>query len=141
MALCRFSLGIRIYSFLSRLIYKSYIMSDVHFSNTKRIWFVFGLLSVVTTVEVFLGIVKPEALHLTRFLGMNLLNWIFYILTIFKAYYIVWAFMHMEGEKSILRKVVVAPVIFLVLYLLFILLTEADYIFEVFKNSTIKWNF
>ncbi len=116
-------------------------MSDAHVSNTKRIWFVFGLLSVVTTVEVFLGIVKPEALHLNHFLGMNLLNWIFYILTIFKAYYIVWAFMHMEGEKSSLRTAVVAPVIFLVLYLLFILLTEAIYIFEVFKNSTIKWNF
>ena len=116
-------------------------MSDVHVSNTKRIWFVFGLLSVVTMVEVFLGIIKPESLHLTQFLGMNLLNWIFYILTIFKAYYIVWAFMHMEGETSILRKVVVVPVIFLVIYLLFILLTEADYIFEVFKNSTIKWNF
>ena len=141
MALCRFSLGICIYSFLSRLIFKSYIMSDVHVSNTKRIWFVFALLSVVTTVEVFLGIVKPEALHLNHFLGMNLLNWIFYILTIFKAYYIVWAFMHMEGEKSTLRNAVVIPVIFLVIYLLFILLTEADYIFEVFKNSTIKWNF
>ena len=141
MALCRFSLGICIYSFLSRLIFKSYIMSDVHVSNTKRIWFVFALLSVVTTVEVFLGIIKPESLHLNHFLGMNLLNWIFYILTIFKAYYIVWAFMHMEGEKSSLRNAVVIPVIFLVIYLLFILLTEADYIFEVFKNSTIKWNF
>ncbi len=116
-------------------------MSDAHVSNTKRIWFVFALLSVVTTVEVFLGIIKPDALHLNHFLGMNLLNWIFYILTIFKAYYIVWAFMHMEGEKSVLRYAVVVPVIFLVIYLLFILLTEADYIFEVFKNSTIKWNF
>ena len=116
-------------------------MSDAHVSNTKRIWFVFGLLSAVTIVEVFLGILKPEALHMNHFLGMNLLNWIFYILTIFKAYYIVWAFMHMEGEKSSLRTAVVAPVIFLVLYLLFILLTEAIYIFEVFKNSTIKWNF
>jgi cytochrome c oxidase subunit IV len=116
-------------------------MSDAHVSNTKRIWFVFGLLSVVTTVEVFLGIIKPEALFFNNFLGMNLLNWIFYILTIFKAYYIVWAFMHMEGEKSSLRTAVVVPVVFLVIYLLFILLTEADYIFEVFKNSTIKWNF
>ena len=116
-------------------------MSDAHVSNTKRIWFVFGLLSVVTTVEVFLGIIKPDALHLNHFLGMNLLNWIFYILTIFKAYYIVWAFMHLEGEKSVLRNAIVVPVIFLVCYLLFILLTEADYIFEVFKNSTIKWNF
>ncbi len=116
-------------------------MSHEHVSNIKRIWFVFALLSVVTTVEVFLGIVKPDIFHLNNFLGMNLLNWIFYILTIFKAYYIVWAFMHMEGEKSTLRWAVVAPVIFLVVYLLFILLTEADYIFEVFKNSTIKWNF
>jgi cytochrome c oxidase subunit IV len=72
---------------------------------------------------------------------MNLLNWIFYALTIFKAYYIVWAFMHIEGETSSLRNSVVYPVVFLVIYLLFILLTEGDYIYEIFKNSTIKWNF
>lgn len=116
-------------------------MSHEYVSNTKRIWLVFGILSVVTTVEVFLGIDKPAVLHLNNFLSMNLLNWIFIGLTIFKAYYIVWAFMHMEGEKASLRWAVVAPVIFLVLYLLFILLVEADYVFEVFKNSTIKWNF
>lgn len=116
-------------------------MSHEHVSNTKRIWMVFGLLSVVTTVEVILGILKPESLHMNNFLSMNLLNWIFILLTIYKAYYIVWAFMHMEGEKSSLRWSVVAPVIFLILYLVFILLVEADYIYEVFKNATIKWNF
>ena len=74
--------------------------------------------------------------------GANaLLNWIFIILTIVKAYYIVWAFMHMEGEKASLRWAVVATVIFLVLYLIFILLVEGDYIYGVFANSTIKWNF
>ena len=102
---------------------------------------VFGLLSVVTTVEVFLGIVRPDFLFMHNFISMNLLNWVFIILTLYKAYYIVWAFMHMEGEKSSLRWAVVATVIFLVLYLLFILLVEADYIYEVFKNATIKWNF
>ncbi len=102
---------------------------------------VFALLSVVTIVEVILGIIKPESLHMTNFIGMNLLNWIFIILTIFKAYYIVWAFMHMEGETAALRRAVVWTVIFLVIYLVFILLTEAHYIFGVFKNSTIKWNF
>jgi len=102
---------------------------------------VFGILSVVTTFEVFLGIVKPEFLHMTNFLGMNLLNWIFIILTIFKAYYIVWAFMHMEGETPVLRRAVVWTVIFLISYLVFILLTEGNYIFGVFKNATIKWNF
>ena len=116
-------------------------MSHEHVSNTKRIWFVFGLLSVVTTVEVFLGIFKPESFHFSHFLGLSLLNWIFYALTVFKAYYIVWAFMHMEGEKNSLKWAVVLPVVFLILYLLFILLTEGDYVFGVFKNSTIKWNF
>jgi cytochrome c oxidase subunit 4 len=116
-------------------------MSHEHVSNTKRIWFVFGLLSVVTTVEVILGIIKPDSLNHTHLLGMNLLNWIFYILTIFKAYYIVWAFMHMEGETSGLRRSVVWTVIFLILYLTFILLTEGNYIYGVFKNATIKWNF
>ena len=116
-------------------------MSHEHVSNTKRIWLVFGILSIVTTVEVFLGIIKPEFLHMTNLLGMNLLNWIFIILTIFKAYYIVWAFMHMEGETPILRRAVVWTVIFLILYLTFILLTEGNYIFGVFKNATIKWNF
>ena len=116
-------------------------MSHEHVSNTKRIWLVFGILSIVTTVEVFLGIIKPEFLHMTNLLGMNLLNWIFIILTIFKAYYIVWAFMHMEGETPALRRAVVWTVIFLISYLVFILLTEGNYIFGVFKNATIKWNF
>ena len=116
-------------------------MSHEHVSNIGRIWKVFGILSAVTVVEVYLGILKPDFLFMNDFLSMNLLNWIFYGLTIFKAYYIVWAFMHMEGEKSSLRSAVVFPVIFLILYLLFILLTEGDYIYEVFKNSTIKWNF
>lgn len=116
-------------------------MSHEHVSNTKRIWTVFGILSVITIVEVIFGIIKPEVLHMNSFLSLNLLNWLFIILTLVKAYYIVYAFMHMEGETTSLRYSVILPLIFLVVYLLFILLTEADYIFEVFKNSTIKWNF
>ena len=116
-------------------------MSDAHVSNTKRIWLVFGYLSVITIVEVILGILKPEVLHNNSFLGLNLLNYIFIILTGVKAYYIVYAFMHMEGEKSSLRYAVILTFIFLVTYLLFILLVEGNYIFGIFKNSTIKWNF
>jgi len=116
-------------------------MAHAHESNTGRIWKVFWFLSAVTIVEVVLGIFKPHSLYMNNFIGMNLLNWIFIILTLVKAYGIVWAFMHMEGEKSSLRRSVVWTVIFLVLYLVFILLTEAHYVFEVFKNATIKWNF
>jgi len=116
-------------------------MAHAHESNTGRIWKVFWFLSAVTIVEVVLGIFKPEALHMTNVLGTNLLNWIFIILTLVKAYGIVWAFMHMEGETTALRRAVVWTVIFLVIYLVFILLTEGNYIYGVFKNSTIKWNF
>jgi len=76
-------------------------MSHEHVSNTKRIWLVFGILSVVTIVEVFLGIIKPDFLHMNNLLRMNLLNWIFIILTIFKAYYIIWAFMHMKEKNPV----------------------------------------
>ncbi|NNT71373.1 cytochrome C oxidase subunit IV family protein [Flavobacterium sp. IMCC34852] len=116
-------------------------MGHEHVSNTKRIWQVFGILSIVTIVEVYLGILRPDVLVMNDFISMNLLNWIFIILTLYKAYKITWVFMHMEGEKASLRWAVVATVIFLVLYLLFILLVEADYIYGIFKNSTIKWNF
>ena len=116
-------------------------MSEIHTSSVKRIWTVFVLLSIVTIVEVALGIQRPDALVHHEFLYSNFLNWIFIILTLVKAYYIVWAFMHMEGEKGSLRWSVVSSVIFLALYLLFILLVEADYVYGVFKYSTIKWNF
>ena len=72
-------------------------MAHAHESNIKRIWTVFGILSVITIVEVALGIVKPDSLHLTSVLGTSPLNWIFIILTLVKAYYITWAFMHIEG--------------------------------------------
>jgi hypothetical protein len=47
----------------------------------------------------------------------------------------------MEGETKALRRAVVWTGIFLILYLTFILLTEGFYVFTVFRDATIKWNF
>ena len=112
-----------------------------HESNTKRIWIVFGILSAVTIVEVILGIIKPEILTQNYLLNMKLLNWIFIILTLYKAYYIAWAFMHLEGETKGLRRAVVWTAIFLICYLIFILLTEGSYIYEVYKDGHVAWDF
>lgn len=112
-----------------------------HESNTKRIWTVFVILSVITIVEVILGIIKPEFLTDTSFLSMSLLNWIFIILTIYKAYYIAWSFMHLEGETKGLRRAIVWTSIFLISYLIFILLTEGGYIYEVYKTNHVAWDF
>ena len=110
-------------------------------SNVQKIWGVFAFLSVVTIIEVALGIVKPEYLTETRFLAMKLLNWIFIILTLVKAYYITWDFMHMRDEKKSLRRSVVWTGVFLICYLILILLIEGDYIFDVYKTNYIKFNF
>ncbi|MBW2962438.1 cytochrome C oxidase subunit IV family protein [Mesonia aestuariivivens] len=112
-----------------------------HHSATKRIWTVFVILSVITLVEVILGIIKPKILIETTFIYLHLLNWIFIVLTIVKAYYITWAFMHMEQEAKGLRRSVVWTVVFLIAYLVFILLTEGDYIYEVYNNGYVTWDF
>lgn len=115
--------------------------THLHKSNTKRIWTVFIILSIVTIVEVILGIIKPAFLTDTYFISLKLLNWIFIVLTVYKAYYITWAFMHMEGETKGLRRSVVWTAIFLIVYLVFILLTEGDYVYEIMNRGHVAWDF
>ncbi|MBT8205784.1 MAG: cytochrome C oxidase subunit IV family protein [Eudoraea sp.] len=110
-------------------------------SNTQKIWGVLIFLTIVTAVEVGLGITKPELLTSKSLIGMKLLNWIFIILTLVKAYYIAWDFMHLRDEKSSLRRTIVWTPIFLVSYLIFILLFEADYIYNVYKDGFVAWDF
>ena len=136
-------------------------------SNTQKIWGVLLLLSIVTAVEVVLGIIKPEwmmkpiltpfewdfwgfigaflsgALNiiLSLFIYMKFLNLIFIVLTIVKAYYITWDFMHMRDETSFLRRAVVWTAVFLICYLVFILLQEGGYVFDVYDETFIKRDF
>ena len=110
-------------------------------SNTQKIWGVLIFLSIVTAVEVALGITKPEILTRNTLIGMKLLNWIFILLTLVKAYYIAWDFMHLRDEKSSLRRTIVWTPIFLVSYLIFILLFEADYIYNIYKEGFVAWDF
>ena len=109
-------------------------------SNTQKIWGVLIFLSIVTAVEVVLGIYKPEVL-MGKVLGMKALNWIFIILTLVKAYYITWDFMHMRDETVGLRRAVVWTGVFLIIYLIFILLQEGSYVFDVFDKGFIKSDF
>ena len=109
-------------------------------SATKKIWYVFGILSVITLVEVALGIIKPGLMVDNTLIDLNYLNWTFIILTIVKAYYITWSFMHMEHESDGLRRAVVWTSVFLIIYLVAILLIEGGYIQDIYTDSHIKWN-
>ncbi|MGV8947078.1 MAG: cytochrome C oxidase subunit IV family protein [Lutibacter sp.] len=116
------------------------VHAQEHKSHTKLIWKVFIILSLITLVEVILGISKPEALYLSKFLGTSPLNIIFLILTLVKAYYITWFFMHMADEKKGLRRAVVWTGLFLIGYLAALLLIEGNYINDVLGPLT-KWNY
>jgi len=109
-------------------------------SNVQKIWGVLIFLSIVTAIEVVLGIVKPEIL-MNSFLNLKLINWIFLTLTIVKAYYITWDFMHMRDESFALQASVVITLIFLIAYLAFILLVEGNYIYDVMYEGFVSWNF
>ncbi|MFP4844169.1 cytochrome C oxidase subunit IV family protein [Winogradskyella sp. PE311] len=131
-------------------------------SNTSKIWGVLVFLTIVTAVEVVLGIYKPDFLMhtwidpieggffatlanilLSPFIYMKPLNLIFIVLTIVKAYYITWDFMHMRDETKALRRMVVWTAVFLICYLIFILLQEGGYVFEVYntEDALIKRDF
>ena len=97
-------------------------------------------LSILTVIEVVLGIFKPQVL-MNTFLGMKLLNWIFIILTIIKAYYIAWDFMHLRDERRNFTSSIVLPLLILIPYLIFILLLEADYIYNVMSDGFVSWDF
>jgi membrane-bound metal-dependent hydrolase YbcI (DUF457 family) len=124
-------------------------------SNTSKIWGILVFLTIVTLIEVVLGIYKPDMLMsplMTPFEGgffatlaniffspiiyMKSLNLIFIVLTIVKAYYITWDFMHMRDETGSMRKMVVWTAVFLICYLIFILLQEGGYVFEVYNSGT-----
>ena len=102
-------------------------MTDNQHKGNWWIWKVFWILLVLTTLEVCLGIFKPEFLNNTQFLGTKLLNHIFIILTLIKGGYIVLVFMHLGFEKKNLKWTILLPAFILVPYLLFILLSEGSY--------------
>ncbi|RPD95994.1 cytochrome C oxidase subunit IV [Aureibaculum marinum] len=111
-----------------------------HESHVGLIWKVFGFLSLITIIEVVLGIIKPDSLHLGKFLGTSYLNLIFIILTLVKAYGIAWYFMHLKDEKTSFRRAIVWTGVFLICYLSTLVLIEGNYIGDVMREFT-RWSY
>lgn len=85
----------------------------------KKIYLVLGLLSAVTIIEVIMGLILEPSTFLTTS---------FIVLTLVKAGYIVYVFMHLGDEKKNVRAAVLFPFIVLIGYLIYIALTEAVYV-------------
>ena len=87
----------------------------------KKIVFVTVLLTLITAVEVAMGIVFKRAETFT----WETIKWSFIILTLVKAGYIVMIFMHLGDERKNLRNTIIIPYLVFIIYLIFIALTEA----------------
>lgn len=100
----------------------------------KKIWKVTAILTLITTIEIIVGIYWPR-----NVVGGESMTWLmikfFYIgLTILKAGYIVLVFMHLGDEKKALKWIILAPYALFILYLIFICLTEATYVNHVWNT-------
>lgn len=88
----------------------------------KKIWVVTALLTLITAVEVGMGIVFKRAEDFT----WEAIKWTFIAMTIVKAAYIVLVFMHLGDEKRNLKMTIMAPYLIFVIYLITIMLTEGS---------------
>ncbi len=76
-------------------------------TQVKKIWNITIILAVITVVEAIIGILAEDAMG-----GMKTLrNFIFLVLTLLKAGYIVTIFMHLGDERKIFRTAVMTPLI------------------------------
>ena len=100
---------------------------DLHHSEEagikirKTIWKVTALLTVITIVEVMMGIFIKRSSEWT----WTMTKWAFIIMTLVKAGYIVMSFMHLGDERKNLRNVILIPYALFIGYLIFIGLYEA----------------
>ena len=87
----------------------------------KKIYFVTILLSVLTAVEIAMGIFLSA-----RDSGFwQIIKYAFIIMTVVKAFYIVMEFMHLGHEKRNFRYYIIIPYVFFIFYLMFYVLYEA----------------
>lgn len=106
--------------------YPNYEQMSIHDEShgkvvRKKLWMVFWIMLIVTLIELFIGFKYSEIL------GEVNKEYIFIFLTILKAFFIVFVFMHLGDEKKALKYVIIAPYTLFIFYLAFMAITEGVY--------------
>jgi cytochrome c oxidase subunit IV len=91
----------------------------------KKLWGVFWIMLIVTLIELFIGYKYSEVL------GEINKEYLFIFLTIAKAFFIVFVFMHLGDEKQALKYVIIAPYTLFIFYLAFMAITEGTYTWHI----------
>ena len=94
----------------------------------RKLWNVFWIMLAVTIIELIIGsnALKWGLLNPDRTSSI-ILKVIFIGLTIGKAFFIVISFMHLGDEKKAMKYSILAPYTIFILYLIFIIVGEANY--------------
>jgi cytochrome c oxidase subunit IV len=85
----------------------------------SQIWKTFWILFAFTIVDIILYFILLSNHSMLK-------NWVFIILGVVKAYYIVGIFMHMKFERKSLMYMIVVPMVF-VIFLVALMLIEGDF--------------
>ena len=95
----------------------------------RKIWLVTAILTVITAFEVGVGMTIHQDSNYWWIVKL-----LFIGLTLLKAGYIVLTFMHLGDERKILRYFILIPYALIIIYLIFIVVTEALYVNHVWET-------
>jgi len=96
--------------------------SDHEGMSKGRIWKVFFILLGITCIEFIIALWLAPTYHISS----HLINPIYIVLTLFKAFYIVAYFMHLKFEKIGLAMAIIIPILFII-GLILVLTNESHY--------------
>jgi cytochrome c oxidase subunit IV len=89
----------------------------------KSLWRVFWIMLFITILELVIGSYAPSM----AWSGTFGLKFVFIGLTLLKAGFIVWSFMHLGHETKFMKYTVLLPYSIFILYAVFVVLTEGTY--------------
>jgi caa(3)-type oxidase subunit IV len=97
---------------------------DDHAGLSKgKIWKVFGILLLITVIEFIIALVLIPKGYMTQHIG----NYVYIVLTLLKAFYIVAYFMHLKYEKLGLQLALTVSFIFII-YFIVLMLIEGGFL-------------
>jgi cytochrome c oxidase subunit IV len=85
----------------------------------KKLWMVFWIMLTITIVELIIG-AKVTMGEINK-------EYVFIFLTVIKAFFIVWIFMHLGDEKRAMKYALIAPYALFIFFLAFMCITEGAY--------------
>ena len=98
--------------------------ADKHSFDTRLIWRTFWVLTAITVFELFIAILYYE----TDFLPKHILNGVFIIMTLAKAFFIIAEFMHLGHEIKNMVMTVAIPCLLFIWFVLAFLLDGNSYL-------------